>query len=95
MKQHEIRDPHDVRVAILAALRERGQSKYGFAHAVRSAGICRLHTVDSTLTDPGKSSNAIPTLATAIDLLHAAGYDLVAQRRGDGLPVTTKRRKTK
>ena len=95
MKQHEIRTAHDVRAAILTALQERGQSKYGFAHAVFKAGICRPHTVDSALADVDKASNAVPTLRTAIDLLRAAGYDLIAQQRGEGIPITTKRRNAK
>lgn len=87
-----ITTPHSVREAVLAAIQQRGHSRYGFARACAEAKIVQQHTVDSVLADPACSTASVPTLKTAIDLLHAAGYELHAVPNGEPLPITTKRR---
>jgi len=83
----------DVRVAILSALHEREATPYGFAKAVADAGITAHHTVDAVLAPPESLTHSVPTLPTALALLDAAGYDLIAVRRREGIKITAKRRK--
>jgi hypothetical protein len=79
--KHPIESPHDVRTAILAALHEQGRTRYAFAKDCATANLCQHKTVDSILTNPEALSATIPTLPTAITLLHHAGYELVAVPR--------------
>lgn len=76
-----IAQPQDVRAAILTALADQGRSKYAFAKEAADNGVCQHHTVDSVLAPPESSTHTTPTLPTAIRLLQAAGYDLIAVRR--------------
>jgi hypothetical protein len=89
---HYIRTPEDVRGAILAALAQRGYSRYGFSRAIVNARLMQAHTVDCVLSDPDCNTHRVPTLATAIELLNAAGYDLIAKPRDSGLTISTPRR---
>lgn len=91
-KTHPIETPQDVRLAILASLHERDATIYGFAKAMSRAGFMRHHTVDSVLADPESASASMPTLSTAISLLDAAGYDLIAVKKREGIKIDARRR---
>lgn len=92
-EKHPIEHSSDIRTAILSALHDRDATAYGFAKAVSEAGITAHHTVDAVLAPPESLTHATPTLPTAIALLDAAGYDLIAIRRREGIKITAKRRR--
>lgn len=93
-KKHPIETPQDVRLAVLASLHERDATVYGFAKAMSQAGFMRHHTVDSVLAAPTCETAAVPSLATAISLLDAAGYDLIAVKKRKGIRIDARRRNT-
>lgn len=78
---HTIDSPYAVRTAILAALHEQGRTRYAFAKECHATNLCKVQTVDAILTYPESLTSTTPTLFTAINLLNAVGYDLVAVPR--------------
>lgn len=80
--KHTIDSPYAVRTAILAALHEQGRTRYAFAKECHAAALCKVQTVDAILTHPESLTSTTPTLPTAISLLNAVGYDLVAVPKG-------------
>lgn len=93
--KHAIESPQDVRTAIISALDEDKQSRYGFAKACAENKLCQIHTVDAVLAPPESRTANIPTLAIALALLDAAGYDLTATRKRSGIKIGTKRKGAK
>jgi hypothetical protein len=72
----------DFKFAIKASLESEGLTRNDLALRMEEEGILRAHTVRCLLGAPGtRNGSRVPNFRSALQVAHAAGFDLVLQKR--------------